>query len=89
MKLISDEALEKMLAVIDIYHGDDEEMRPIEKIDLASTMESKYIRADSLWSRIAGSAFFSMEEKLKIRFMIETEPGEDTTKKEENDYVFW
>ena len=52
-------------------------------------MESKWIRADSLWSRIAGSAFFSMEEKLKIRFVIDTEPGEDTTKKEENDYVFW
>ena len=68
MKLISDEALEKMLAVIDIYHGDDEEMRPIEKIDLAPTMESKYIRADSLWSRIAGNMFFlnGREEKDSI-----------------------
>ena len=52
-------------------------------------MESKWIRADRLWDRIAGSAFFSTEEKKKIRFMIETESGEDTTKKEENDYVFW
>lgn len=64
-------------------------MQPVERIEITKPMESKYIRADRLWDRIAENAFFSTEEKLKIRFMIETEPGEDATKKEENDYVFW
>ena len=67
-------------------------MEFIENLDemrIAQPMEPKWIRADSLWSRISGNMFFSTEEKLKIRFVIETEPGEDTTKKEENDYVFW
>ena len=64
-------------------------MQPVERIEITKPMESKWIRADRLWDRIAGSAFFSTEEKKKIRFMIETEPGKDTTKKEENDYVFW
>ncbi len=64
-------------------------MKFIENIEIATPIEPKLIRADSLWSRIAEKTFFSSEEKKKIRFMIETEPGEDTTKKEENDYVFW
>lgn len=40
-------------------------------------MESKYIRADLLMNKIAGSAFFSAAEKGKIRAVIEKEPGED------------
>ena len=40
-------------------------------------MESKYIRADLLMNKIAGSAFFSTAEKGKIRAVIEKEPGED------------
>ena len=64
-------------------------MELIERIEITKPIEPKLIRADSLWSRIAGSAFFSTEEKTKIRFVIETEPGEDATKKEKNDYVFW
>lgn len=42
-------------------------------------MESKYIRADLLMNKIAGSAFFSAAEKGKIRAAIEMEPGEDVT----------
>ena len=49
-------------------------MEFIEKIEIAQPMESKLIRADSLWDRTAGNMFFSTEEKSKIRFMIETEP---------------
>ena len=40
-------------------------------------MESKYIRADLLMNKIAGSAFFSAAEKGKIRAAVEKEPGED------------
>lgn len=40
-------------------------------------MESKYIRADLFWNKIAGSSFFSAVEKGKIRVAIEKEPGED------------
>lgn len=40
-------------------------------------IESKYIRADLLWNKIAESAFFSAAEKGKIRAVIEKEPGED------------
>ena len=40
-------------------------------------MESKYIRADLLMNKIAGSTFFSAAEKGKIRAVIEKEPGED------------
>lgn len=40
-------------------------------------MESKYIRADLFWNRIAENMFFSAREKEKIRVAIETEPGED------------
>ena len=40
-------------------------------------MESKYIRADLLMNKIAGSAFFSAAEKAKIQTVIEREPGED------------
>lgn len=39
----------------------------------------KYIRADLLMNKIAGSAFFSAAEKGKIRAAIENEPGEDVT----------
>ena len=56
-------------------------MQFIEKMDemsIAKPMQSKWIRADRLWNRIAGSAFFSTEEKEKIRLVIETEPGEET-----------
>lgn len=42
-------------------------------------MESKYIRADLLMNKIAGSAFFSAVEKGKICVVIEKEPGEDVT----------
>ena len=49
-------------------------MEFIERIEITKPMEPKWIRADSLWDRIAGSAFFSTEEKNKIRFMIDTEP---------------
>lgn len=49
-------------------------MKLVEKIEITKPMESKWIRADRLWERIAGSAFFSTEEKNKIRFMIGTEP---------------
>lgn len=37
----------------------------------------KYIRADLLMNKIAGSAFFSAAEKGKIRAAIENEPSED------------
>lgn len=40
-------------------------------------MESKYIRADLFWNRIAENMFFSAREKEKIRVAIENEPGED------------
>ena len=40
-------------------------------------MESKYIRADLLMNKIAGSAFFSTAEKGKICMVIDKEPGED------------
>ena len=40
-------------------------------------MESKYIRADLLWNKIAESAFFSAAERGKILVTIEKEPGED------------
>ena len=40
-------------------------------------MESKYIRADLLMNKIAESAFFSAEEKAKIRTAIEKEQGEN------------
>ena len=40
-------------------------------------MESKYIRADLLMNKIAGSTFFSTAEKGKIRAVIEKEPRED------------
>ena len=53
-------------------------MELIERINIAKPMKSKWIRADRLWDRIAGSDFFSTEEKEKIRFAIETEPGEET-----------
>ena len=53
-------------------------MEFIEKIEITKPMEPKLIRADRLWDRIAGSAFFSTDEKLKIRLAIETKPGEDT-----------
>jgi hypothetical protein len=53
-------------------------MQLVERINIAKPMKSKLIRADRLWDRIAGSAFFSTEEKNKIRFMIDTEPGEET-----------
>ena len=49
-------------------------MKLVEKIDVTKPMESKWIRADSLWDRISGNMFFSTEEKNKIRFMIDTEP---------------
>lgn len=52
-------------------------MQLIERIEITKPMESKYIRADLFWNKIAGSAFFSTEEKAKIRFEIEKEPGED------------
>lgn len=55
-------------------------MQFIEKMDemsIPTPMEPKWIRADELWNKISGSAFFSTEEKLKIRLAIETEPGED------------
>ena len=52
-------------------------MQLVEKIEITKPMKSKWIRADSLWDRIAGNMFFSTEEKNKIRFMIESEPGED------------
>ena len=55
-------------------------MELVDKIEITKPMESKYIRADSLWSRVAGSAFFSTEEKKKIRFVIKTEPGEKVKK---------
>ena len=54
------------------------QMELIERINIAKPMQSKWIRADRLWNRIAGSAFFSTEEKEKIRLVIETEPGEET-----------
>ena len=47
----------------------------LDDIRIARPMEPKWIRADSLWSRISGNMFFSTEEKKKIRFMIETEPA--------------
>ena len=50
-------------------------MRPIEKIDVTKPMESKWIRADSLWNKIVNSSFFSKKEKEKIRFLLENEPG--------------
>lgn len=53
-------------------------MELVDKIEIAKPMEPKWIRADRLWDRIAGNAFFSTEEKLKIRLAIETEPGEET-----------
>ena len=53
-------------------------MQLAERINIAKPMKSKWIRADRLWDRIAGSAFFSTEEKEKIRLVIETEPGEET-----------
>lgn len=40
-------------------------------------MESKYIRADLFWNKIAGSSFFSAAEKAKIQMAIENEPSED------------
>lgn len=54
-------------------------MRLIERIEINKIMESKYIRADVFWNRIAGSAFFHTAEKAKIQFAIENEPGEDVT----------
>ncbi len=42
-------------------------------------MESKYIRADLFWNKIAENMFFSAREKEKIRVAIENEPGEDVT----------
>ena len=54
-------------------------MQPVERIEITKPMESKWIRADRLWDRIAGSAFFSTEEKEKIRLVIETEHGENVT----------
>ena len=50
-------------------------MKLVEKIDVTKPMESKWIRADSLWDRIANSSFFSTKEKEKIRFLLENEPG--------------
>jgi len=55
------------------------QMQPVERIEITKPMESKWIRADRLWDRIAGSAFFSTEEKEKIRLVIETEHGENVT----------
>lgn len=52
-------------------------MEFIERIEITKPMEPKLIRADSLWDRISGNMFFSTEEKNKIRFMIDTEPGEE------------
>lgn len=53
-------------------------MQLVERINIAKPMKSKLIRADSLWDRISGNMFFSTEEKNKIRFAIDTEPGEET-----------
>ena len=43
----------------------------------AGMRDAKYIRADLLMNKIAGSAFFSAAEKGKIRAAIEEEPSED------------
>ena len=43
----------------------------------AGMRDTKYIRADLFWNKIAESAFFSAAEKGKIRAAIENEPGED------------
>ena len=50
-------------------------MKLVEKIDVTRPMESKWIRADSLWNKITNSSFFSTKEKEKIRFLLENEPG--------------
>lgn len=52
-------------------------MQPVERIEITKPIESKWIRADELWNKISGNAFFSTDEKLKIRLAIETEPEED------------
>ena len=40
-------------------------------------METKYIRSDLFWNKIAGSSFFSAVEKAKIQVAIEKESSED------------
>ena len=50
-------------------------MQLVEKIDVTKPVEPKWIRADSLWNKIANSSFFSTKEKEKIRFLLENEPG--------------
>lgn len=52
-------------------------MQLIERIEITKPMESKYIRADLFWNKIAGSSFFSAVEKAKIQVEIENEPSED------------